>query len=516
MTDAERPFRSLARPDDAGRPRPRLRRRPARAACAAPCSSQSPTPPRSPTEDPPCPHSSPTSSSATPAPPSPGTPRRSAPAPSATPTMDGDRIGHAELDVAGATALPGRRLPRARPDRTRATAGSRSPCTSRCPTSTPSWPGPRPPARRSSGRADRRPVRPHRRDRRPVRPPLDAADARRPRRRPAPRPGDVVYLTLQVPDGARARDFYGAVLGWTAVPGRVPDGWQVEGTDPDGRHRRRDHASRAPCRCTPSTTSRSRSPRCAPPAGEAGEIERQSYGLSALCRDDQGLPFWLGQLELRARPRPPRGSGRASDEAWPRAGRLQGRRGVGRLVAPVDAVAALGVAQLVDQQQVAAHVPAPVGHPADHVRADRRGEQLERRDQQQHPGGGQPVQPDRAADHHQQDAEHLRLGARRASATARRGSAPARRPRSGTGTRRPAGSRPRRRRAAAHRRASRSSAASGRPTSWPSPVRLQQHAADVAGDRDRADERQQRHHHQHRDDGRVARAAPRARPGSPR
>jgi predicted enzyme related to lactoylglutathione lyase len=30
--------------------------------------------------------------------------------------------------------------------------------------------------------------------------------------------------------------------------------------------------------------------------GEAGEIERQSYGLGVLCRDDQGLPFWLGQL----------------------------------------------------------------------------------------------------------------------------------------------------------------------------------------------------------------------------
>ena len=30
--------------------------------------------------------------------------------------------------------------------------------------------------------------------------------------------------------------------------------------------------------------------------GEAGETERQSFGLSALCRDDQGLPFWLGQL----------------------------------------------------------------------------------------------------------------------------------------------------------------------------------------------------------------------------
>jgi predicted enzyme related to lactoylglutathione lyase len=30
--------------------------------------------------------------------------------------------------------------------------------------------------------------------------------------------------------------------------------------------------------------------------GEADEIEQQSFGLSALCRDDQGLPFWLGQL----------------------------------------------------------------------------------------------------------------------------------------------------------------------------------------------------------------------------
>ena len=30
--------------------------------------------------------------------------------------------------------------------------------------------------------------------------------------------------------------------------------------------------------------------------GQAGEIERQSNGQSALCRDDQGLPFWLGQL----------------------------------------------------------------------------------------------------------------------------------------------------------------------------------------------------------------------------
>ena len=30
--------------------------------------------------------------------------------------------------------------------------------------------------------------------------------------------------------------------------------------------------------------------------GQAGEIEHQSFGQSALCRDDQGLPFYLGQL----------------------------------------------------------------------------------------------------------------------------------------------------------------------------------------------------------------------------
>ncbi len=30
--------------------------------------------------------------------------------------------------------------------------------------------------------------------------------------------------------------------------------------------------------------------------GHAEDIERQSFGQSSLCRDDQGLPFWLGQL----------------------------------------------------------------------------------------------------------------------------------------------------------------------------------------------------------------------------
>lgn len=112
---------------------------------------------------------------------------------------------------------------------------------------------------------------------------------------PAPKPGDAVYLTLQVPDGARARDFYEAVLGWSAVPGRVPDGWQVEDTTPMiGIGGGSDEPGTVPMYAVDDIEVAVAAVRTA--GGQAGEIERRSYGLSALCRDDQGLPFWLGQL----------------------------------------------------------------------------------------------------------------------------------------------------------------------------------------------------------------------------
>ena len=112
---------------------------------------------------------------------------------------------------------------------------------------------------------------------------------------PGPRPGDVAYLTLQVPDGARARDFYGAVLGWTAEPGRVPDGWQVEGTTPMiGIGGGTDEPGAVPMYAVDDIEVAVAAVRTA--GGQSGEIERQTFGLSALCRDDQGLPFWLGQL----------------------------------------------------------------------------------------------------------------------------------------------------------------------------------------------------------------------------
>ena len=110
-----------------------------------------------------------------------------------------------------------------------------------------------------------------------------------------PRPGDAVYLTLRVPDGARARDFYEAVLGWSAVPGSIPDGWQVEGTTPMiGIGGGIGEPGMVPMYAVDDIEVAVAAVRTA--GGRAGEVERQPYGLSALCSDDQGLPFYLGQL----------------------------------------------------------------------------------------------------------------------------------------------------------------------------------------------------------------------------
>ena len=112
---------------------------------------------------------------------------------------------------------------------------------------------------------------------------------------PGPRPGDVAYLTLRVPDGARARDFYEAVLGWSAVPGRVPDGWQVEGTTPlVGIGGGTAGPGVVPMYAVDDIEVAVAAVRTA--GGEARDIERQPYGLTAECRDDQGLAFYLGQL----------------------------------------------------------------------------------------------------------------------------------------------------------------------------------------------------------------------------
>jgi uncharacterized glyoxalase superfamily protein PhnB len=209
------------------------------------------------------------------------------------PYLDGDRIGHAELELAGATlylADPYPELGLTGPDdgRVAVTLHLSVPDVDAAVTR----------AEEAGATVERPPAdAPYGRTGVVVDPYGHRWMLQNPTPAPATgaRPGDAVYLTLNVPDGRRALDFYGAVLGWTAVPGHVPDGWQVEGPTPMiGIGGGRAEPGMVPMYAIDDIEVGVAAVRTA--GGRAGEIERQSYGLSALCRDDQGLPFYLGQL----------------------------------------------------------------------------------------------------------------------------------------------------------------------------------------------------------------------------
>ncbi len=107
--------------------------------------------------------------------------------------------------------------------------------------------------------------------------------------------GDLVYVTMEVTDSAQAREFYGAVLNWQVSPGRVADGWNVDGVSPMVGIA----GGRPAVRCVPmyrvgdidTAVARVRAA-----GGTATEPEEQPYGITADAADDQGTCFYLGQL----------------------------------------------------------------------------------------------------------------------------------------------------------------------------------------------------------------------------
>lgn len=105
--------------------------------------------------------------------------------------------------------------------------------------------------------------------------------------------GDLVYTTFEVVDSGRARAFYSQLLGWQFTPGSVEDGWQVDGVMAglQGRH---THATTLPMWRVDDLAVALERVRTA--GGEAGEPQTRSYGLEALCSDDQGVRFYLGEL----------------------------------------------------------------------------------------------------------------------------------------------------------------------------------------------------------------------------
>ena len=109
---------------------------------------------------------------------------------------------------------------------------------------------------------------------------------------PAPKHGDLAYLTHEVADTDRARAFYGAVLGWTFTPGRVQDGWQIEGTNPPaGMHGGAAQPGIEPVYQVDDLAAALAAVR--DHGGQAGEPRQQPHGRIAECIDDQGARFQL-------------------------------------------------------------------------------------------------------------------------------------------------------------------------------------------------------------------------------
>ena len=107
-----------------------------------------------------------------------------------------------------------------------------------------------------------------------------------------PQHGDLAYLTHAVAASERARAFYGAVLGWTFSPGRVEDGWQIEGTNPPaGMWGGADQPGIEPVYTVDDLDAGLTAVRTH--GGQAGEPQQQPYGRMAECVDDQGIRFQL-------------------------------------------------------------------------------------------------------------------------------------------------------------------------------------------------------------------------------
>ncbi|HEX3588994.1 MAG TPA: hypothetical protein VHV74_05125 [Pseudonocardiaceae bacterium] len=112
---------------------------------------------------------------------------------------------------------------------------------------------------------------------------------------PAPGPGGLVYLTVQVPDSRLYREFYGAVFGWTFTPGRVDDGWGVTGVSPmTGMHGGADRSAVVPMYAVEDIAAAVAAVRAG--GGTSTEPEQMPYGTTAECQDDQGVKFYLGQV----------------------------------------------------------------------------------------------------------------------------------------------------------------------------------------------------------------------------
>ena len=109
-------------------------------------------------------------------------------------------------------------------------------------------------------------------------------------------PGELSYITYEVPDSTAFMAFYSRVLFWTFEPGRIADGWQVQQTHPMAGIA----GGAATATTVPMWTVEDVDAAVAR-VREAGgtvidEPSQQPYGKTAQCTDDQGSRFYLGEF----------------------------------------------------------------------------------------------------------------------------------------------------------------------------------------------------------------------------
>lgn len=108
------------------------------------------------------------------------------------------------------------------------------------------------------------------------------------------RDGDVGYITLNVPDEERAKAFYGAVLGWQFVAGRVERGWNAHDVKPMVGIGGGAAAPSAQL-CYKVSDIEATIALVRDHGGRVGELDHHDYGLIVECADDQGIAFHLWQ-----------------------------------------------------------------------------------------------------------------------------------------------------------------------------------------------------------------------------
>jgi predicted enzyme related to lactoylglutathione lyase len=107
--------------------------------------------------------------------------------------------------------------------------------------------------------------------------------------------GDLSYITVETVDSGRFRAFFAAVAGWRFTPGRVDDGWAVDGVAPmTGIHGGHPQPTVVPMYRVDDIAAAIERVRSA--GGTSTEPEQQPYGVTAECTDNQGTHFYLGTL----------------------------------------------------------------------------------------------------------------------------------------------------------------------------------------------------------------------------